>query len=218
NPTDTQIYPLSGCYNVDVQITTVDGCVADTSLTDFICVHELPTADFSYNPVNPDIYDSEVFFENSSTNAVLYNWTFGDGTSSIDFEPSKTFPEIGGETYQVDLTVTSVDGCTDVNTQIVTVNEVVQFYVPNAMTPNADLFNPDFTPVFIPGFTPEGYSLQIFDRWGVIMFESQDPSIGWDGTYQGAIVTEDSYVWKIEFKENKTDVTHRHFGHITVLK
>ena len=77
---------------------------------------------------------------------------------------------------------------------------------------------PDFVPVFILGFNPLGYSLQIFDRWGVKMFESQNPSVGWDGTYQGVIVPEDSYVWKIEFRENQTDITHRHFGHITVLK
>jgi len=68
------------------------------------------------------------------------------------------------------------------------------------------------------GFEPLGYNLQIFNRWGTLIFESQDYNIGWDGTYQGVIVQEGTYIWKIEFRENQTDITHREFGHVTVLK
>jgi gliding motility-associated-like protein len=58
----------------------------------------------------------------------------------------------------------------------------------------------------------------MFDRWGNLLFESQNPAIGWDGTYDGKLVQEGTYIWQIEFLENQTDKTHMHHGHVTVLK
>jgi gliding motility-associated-like protein len=213
-----QVYDEPGCYDVYAQITTVNGCVADTTYQDLICVYELPVADFECNPEDPDQLNPEVVFENLSTGGQYYDWTFGDGNSSTDFTPSNVYPEIGAQTYLVELTVSTDYGCTDQTQKYVTINEVVQFYVPNAITVNSDDFNEYFLPIFLPGFNPLGYSLQIFDRWGVLMYESQDVNTGWDGTYLGVIVPEDVYVWKMEFRENQTDITYRHFGHISVLK
>lgn len=213
-----QTYEDPGCYDVYAQITTVNGCVSDTTYQDLICVYELPLADFACNPEDPDILDSEVNFENLSTGGEFYNWTFGDGNGSADFSTSNVYPQVGAVTYLVELTVSTTYGCTDQAQKYVTINEVVQFYVPNAMTINSDGINDTFEPKFIPGFNPLGYTFQVFDRWGTLMWESQDPTAGWDGTYLGVIVQEDVYVWKIEFRENQTDKTYRNYGHVTVLK
>ncbi|MEX1000957.1 MAG: PKD domain-containing protein [Crocinitomicaceae bacterium] len=214
----TQLYEEPGCYDVFAQITTTDGCVADTNLTDFICVYELPVADFSYSPDQPDLLDTEVQFENNSSGATFYEWTFGDGNSSTDVNPVNVYPEVGEQEYQVNLTVTSDAGCTDQATQYITINEVVLFYVPNTITPNGDSMNEQFRPVFIPGFAPLDYSLQVYDRWGMLLFESQNPDVGWAGTYLDQLVQDDTYVWKITFRENQSDVVHQKMGHVTVLK
>ena len=213
-----QTYPDPGCYDVYAQITTVNGCVADTTLVDHICVYEMPVAAFDYEPSNPDMINSDVQFNNYSTGGVYYDWTFGDGNVASSFNPSNAYPEIGNQTYAVELTVSTDYGCVDVATDYVTIDEVIQFYVPNAITVNSDGFNERFTPIFMTGFDPLGYKLQIFDRWGTLLFESQDYNVGWDGTYQDVIVEDGVYIWKIDFRENQTDITHRHFGHVTVLK
>ena len=187
-------------------------------MVNHICVYEMPVANFDYEPTNPDMINSEVQFNNYSTGGMYFDWTFGDGNSSSDFNPSNTYPEIGNETYAVQLTVSTDYGCVDIANDYVTIDEVIQLYVPNAVTINSDGFNEKFTPVFMTGFEPLGYNLQIFNRWGTLIFESQDYNIGWDGTYQGVIVQEGTYIWKIEFRENQTDITHREFGHVTVLK
>jgi gliding motility-associated-like protein len=213
-----QLYPDPGCYDVYAEITTVNGCIADITMSNYICVYEMPVADFNYEPSNPDMINSDLQFYNNSTGGIYYDWTFGDGNTAASFNPSNSYPEIGNQTYQVQLSVSTDYGCVDVATEYVTVDEVIQFYVPNTITVNSDGFNEKFTPIFMTGFDPLGYKLQIFDRWGTLMFESQDVNTGWDGTYQDIIVEDAVYVWKIDFRENQTDITHRHFGHVTVLK
>jgi gliding motility-associated-like protein len=60
--------------------------------------------------------------------------------------------------------------------------------------------------------------MQIFDRWGELIFESHDPEVGWDGTYNNTISQDGSYVWKIQVKmKNVDDVVHKH-GHVMLLR
>jgi len=214
----TQLYPDPGCYDVYMQITTINGCVSDTTFTDLICVYEQPVADFDYSPEDPDMYEPQVQFENLSTGADFYDWSFGDGNGSAETHPFNEYPDLGAQTYQVQLIASTAYGCTDEITKYITINEDVQFYVPNAITVNSDGFNEYFLPVFHPGFNPLDYQLRIFDRWGTLIMESYDLTVGWDGTFQDVIVQDDVYVWQISFRENQTDKVHQHFGHITVLK
>ena len=74
--------------------------------------------------------------------------------------------------------------------------------MPNAFTPDDDEFNQTFMPVFTSGFDPQDFTLLIFDRWGELIFESHNHDVGWDGKFQGKLVQDGVYVWKIEFKEN----------------
>lgn len=213
-----QIYSTPGCYDIMVEITTTDGCVSNVLLPNYICVYQVPTANFSYSPNEISLLDPQVDFTNLSTNADAYLWDFGDGSSSGDIDPSHVYPETAGGEYPVTLTALTNEGCSHTYTQNVVVSELIQFYVPNTFTPNADAFNPRYEPVFIPGFEPLDYKFQIFNRWGEIMFESQDLSFGWDGAYGGNIVPDGTFIWRMEFRETQTDKVHEYFGHVTVLK
>ncbi|MCJ8272315.1 MAG: gliding motility-associated C-terminal domain-containing protein, partial [Psychrosphaera sp.] len=68
-------------------------------------------------------------------------------------------------------------------------------------------------------FDPYDFHLMIFNRWGEIIFESYDATVGWDGTYgdQG-LVNDGVYIWSIDFKELSSDKRHKYNGHVTVLK
>lgn len=70
-------------------------------------------------------------------------------------------------------------------------------FVPNTFTPNGDGVNDIFLPI---GKSIAAMHLMIFDRWGELLFESNDPAVGWDGSYAGEIVKNDMYVWRIEYK------------------
>ena len=159
-----------------------------------------------------------VDFVNLSDDGETFEWDFGDGQISTDVHPSNTYPDLGNQTYRVELVATSADGCTDTTYQFLTIDEIVLYYIPNAFTPNGDPMNQTYGPVFVPGFNPRDFHFTVFNRWGELVWESYDPAGRWDGTYNGAFVDDGVYVWKLVFRENKTDKKYQDYGHITVLK
>jgi gliding motility-associated-like protein len=109
--------------------------------------------------------------------------------------------------------------CADTAKQLITIQDVLIFYVPNIFTPDHDEFNEGFLPIFTSGYDPFDYHLTIFNRWGEIVFESYDATKGWDGTYSDQGLVQDGvYIWQIEFKETMSDKRHTYRGHVTVLK
>jgi gliding motility-associated-like protein len=90
-------------------------------------------------------------------------------------------------TETITYTLTASDGlCTKSDTAIVKVYEIVcdepYVFVPNAFTPNGDQEN---DVLYVRGIWIEKFVLRIFDRWGELVFETSDQSIGWDGTFKG---------------------------------
>ena len=74
--------------------------------------------------------------------------------------------------------------------------------------------------VFLPegiGIGRDNFEFYVFNRWGELVFESYNPSIGWDGTYKGNNVKLDVYVWLIRTLDNKQQ-PHEYMGHVTVIR
>jgi gliding motility-associated-like protein len=214
----THTYMDALCYDVMVDITTINGCEATATFTDYICVWQNPVADFTYLPNPPDIFHSEVSFTNESEFAITYEWNFGDDVTSGLENPIQTYPEIGNVTYIVELIAISDQGCRDTIEKRITVDEIITYFIPNAFTPNGDPYNSLFTPYFIPGFIPTDFQFMIFNRWGELIWESYDQHAGWDGTYNDILVDPGVYVWRLVYRENKTDKKYVDNGHVSVLR
>lgn len=73
-------------------------------------------------------------------------------------------------------------------------------WVPNAFTPNGDGDNDVFAPI-ISFANPDNYRLQIYSRWGNMIFESNDLEVGWDGKYRGELVPESMYAWYLSISD-----------------
>lgn len=217
-PAVTNTYYDADCFDVNVYIETVDGCELEETFMEEICVWKMPVADFSYLSESPDLIDRSVSFQNESEFASIYQWYFGDGQSSTDVNPTNTYPELGNSTYEITLVAETDKGCRDVKRKNIKIDDVLLYFIPNAFTPNADLFNQSFKPIFLPGFYPKDFHFVIFNRWGEIMWESYDMNAAWDGTYGGEIVDDGVYLWKLTFRENASDKKHIDSGHITILK
>ena len=87
-------------------------------------------------------------------------------------------------------------GCNDSIIKVVIIKPAYTIYIPNAFTPNSDGLND--------GFKAEGvgiaqFKLQVFDRWGKLIFESPDNSKGWDGKFNNVDIQEGVYAWKVAF-------------------
>ena len=91
-------------------------------------------------------------------------------------------------------------------------------YLPNAFTPNGDGINEGFCPIFnIPAFADE-YGFMIFDRWGLLIFDSNTIGEHWNGQLNNVEVPEDVYVWKMHCRDIITKEVYDMIGHVTVVR
>ena len=212
-------YVTNGCFDVSLQISTPEGCIADTTQLNAICIYPEPIAAFSMdNPVISSL-TPEVQFFNSSLYADTYFWDFGDGTSSITENPNHLFPT-DPATYVIVLTASNQIGCQDTAAMTVTIWQDLAIYVPNTFTPDGNEYNQTFKPILTEGFKKDSYHLIIFNRWGEVVFESFDVEYGWDGYYgtKSKISQDGTYTWKIEIIELQSGETRRFLGHVNLIR
>ena len=132
------------------------------------------------------------FTNTSSVSVTNWQWNFGDNSSDNSTNPSHTYTVAG--TYIVVLTVTDSIGCTDTAQTTIVVNETASsLSIPNVFTPNGDGTNDGF---FITSTGIEDFEMKIFDRWGVMVFETNSPNTAWDGhTTSGLMASDGTYYY-----------------------
>lgn len=217
------IFDVEGEYKVVLNVTTNDG--KNLSHSETITVYPRPVARFEISPENPVIPDDEIKFLNFSMNALSYKWSFGDGSTSNLFEPKHRYQKFGN--YDIRLLVTSENGCTD-SLIIANAFSGSEYFIdmPNAFIPNpegpsggiyssksdesAEIFHPNFSGV-------AEYQLRIFSRKSLLIFESNDVNIGWDGYFKGQLNNPGVYIWKIRGKFANGEPFIK-MGDVTLLK
>jgi gliding motility-associated-like protein len=161
-----------------VTITDNNNCV----YTDTITVTEVasPTSNFTTTP--PIVLANETinFTDSSTTNGdsviTIWNWDFGDGTTSTDQNPTHSYADTGYHT--VTLITTNSIGCTDTIIQDIYITP--EIVVPNTFTPNGDGQNDFFEIIYLPVLYP-GSKLYIYNRWGNKVYHSDNYQNDWDG-------------------------------------
>jgi gliding motility-associated-like protein len=201
--TVNHLYPLPGTYKVTLTVTSNGGCIATSSGNHVVVVNPSPIANSTASPFVTDTQNPTINFTDLSTGAIAVFWNFGDGDTSMVNNPSHTYQDTG--TYTVTITVTNQFGCTDTYQITVRIDPFYTFDIPNAFTPkpgggNGGQYDPNslLNNVFFPTteFVKE-FEMYIFNRWGELIFVSNDIRIGWDGYYRGVMAQQDVYVWKI---------------------
>lgn len=205
-----------GNYHVGLTVTTPLGCTSTSANQGLIRAYASPTAAFTASTYSTNIDASTVAFTSQSTGTIVgYDWVFGDGGTSSVINPTYAFGEIG--TFEVELSVVDNNGCHASTSQYVTITPVYDVVIPTAFTPNpngpgghggaggsgggnwvtGDLSNDVFYPFvrFV-----DDFRMRVFNRWGELVFESTDLSIGWDGYYRGQVSPQDVYVVQTWFR------------------
>jgi len=217
SPNNTFSNLCSGNYTIVVQ--NANGCVGDSTIA--LLNPGLVIANFAFAPDVITIENPLVNFINLSQNNTESFWDFSGLGTSTSTHPNFTFPSESPDTYFVCLMVSDDNGCSDTICDSVIINDGMLYYVPNAFTPNGDGKNDVFKPI-LNNFDEENYELLIFNRWGEIVFETDDVNGSWDGTGTNGPINEkvinDVYVWKITGADRDTGLFVELFGHVTVFK
>ena len=215
----TTVYEEIGCYGVSIYQVDNQGCDTTVSFPNLVCVEESIAA-FHLSPGIIGASNSTVSFFNDSENAESVFWEFGDGQTSVANEPSHTYSTALQTGFVVTLVTYSPAGCSDTAQNAISYEEQTLFYVPNTFTPDDDEFNQAFLPIFTSGFDPYNFHLSIYNRWGELLFESFDHTIGWNGTYGNAmgIVPAGVYTWTIQYKPKVNDEKLTINGFVQVLR
>lgn len=206
-------YTATGVYTVALTITSPFGCVNSGNTTASVTVHAGSVADFVAEGRDGTTMSPSYKFHNNSINSVSYFWTLGDGNTSTLADPEHDY-QVKGQ-YLVSLYTVSSNGCKDSITKLVEIKPEFIIYIPNAFTPDGNGLNDYFT---AKGDEISEFRMMIFNRWGDMIFDTQDMDRGWDGTANGggSKAQDGVYVYKIEVRDFAKKY-HGYTGHVTLL-
>lgn len=197
-------YHTPGTYTIQLTVFGVNGGVNTMVKVDSVTVHPSAMAFFTAQPSQVVAPTQPVFTYNLSTNATSFVWDFGDGSFSNASSPLHYYQSPG--TYDITLIANNTWNCPDTFSIAGAVTAIAggEIVFPNAFTPgnlgptdgvydpnsmDNDIFHPLSQGVV-------DYKLQVFNRWGELLFETTDVNKGWDGYYRGQLSKQDVYVWK----------------------
>jgi gliding motility-associated-like protein len=202
-------------YDISVTAYTLSGCVEEETVVfpDAISVLPHPVAGFIVNPQILDISNPEIHVQDASQGAIECQYVLSDGSSYEAWEFYHTWQLTGLQ--NITQYVTNENGCTASVSGEIMINGFALF-VPNSFTPDDDGLNDFWKPV-ITGVS--SYRLQIFNRWGDLIFETNDPERPWlgevhDGDYHAQ---NEVYQYRI-VAEDLMALPHDVSGHITIIR
>jgi PKD repeat protein len=217
------IFDVEGEYKVVLEVFDRDG--KHFMSTASVTVHPRPQAHFEIAPDKAVLPNDEIRFMNYSTNAVRFKWDFGDGSTSDFFEPEHTYTKFGN--YNVRLFVYSDWGCSDSLTVFNAFSGSEYFidfpnaFIPNTQGPSGGFYSSksdEAAQVFHPSYSAvSDYQLKIFSKLGILIFESNDISLGWDGYNKGQLCEPGVYIWKVRGKFRNGEPFIK-MGDVTLLK
>lgn len=194
NPVHT--YAVTGSYIITLIANDLNTCNLSDTTRLTINVFNNPVSNFSFSP-NPPVENTATTFVNlASPDAVNFKWLFGDGDSLATASrlPAVHLYNKTG-TFNACLVAFNSSGCADISCQNVKTIIAALVDLPNAFTPNSGDIN---SKIFVKGFGITKMNFIIWNRWGQKVFESNDKSIGWDGSFKGVLQPMDVYAYTLE--------------------
>jgi len=200
-----------GAGTYTVQIVDALGCTASATVS-LINVNDIFTGTVVSYPGEPSANENFTITL-SPTDVWLLNYAFiSDGRITTDTINYFNYPDYGS--YSITYYLMSRDGCRETVRYDFFVKDYMTLYIPNTFTPNGDGKNDVF---YAYGTLLKNFEMQIFDRWGVLLFKTDDITQGWDGYYKGDLSQVDTYIYKV-FATDLYNKQHTFVGHVNLLR
>lgn len=203
--------------DVTLTVTSDKGCVGGLRKSVFVQVYPTPEAGFNYAPRVTTLVFPTISFYDESVNATQWFWNFGDlqvNNFSEDQHPEYTYLDTG--TYNITQVVYNDYSCTDSTEVTVIVNPDYTVYIPTAFTPDDNEVNDKF---YVTGIGIKEFEIRIFDRWGSMVYFSNDIKKGWDGEVRdlGRTAKQDVYVYTVNIIDMLGE-EHSYNGRVMLLR
>jgi gliding motility-associated-like protein len=196
------VAPVATTYKVKVKNLETN-CFYDTSVT--IPGYDRIRAFFTTVPSSQCLYSNNALLKiiNASEGGTSGIWDFGDGnTDSYDEQTNPTHLYKGDtDRYEIKLFISNEGGCKYSFKASICILDTVSLFVPDAFTPNDDEINDVFK---IHSLSIVKIDLKIFNRWGELLFETNDPKKGWNGFYKEKLCPTDYYIYQVKYKGKTT--------------
>jgi len=216
---ETPFYIYNEAGNYTIQLTASEVCSSTTTSREILIVPYPNNASINYLPVEPLTQQAVTLVANADEDEDItysYQWDFGDLGKSTEQMPVLNFDRPGE--YPIELLISSQEAHCPVvlNTSItVGVNIVIYDFFPTAFSPNSDGIN-DCYEVDLPYYV-DLELLQIYDRWGTLIFETRINDICWNGKYNNKALSIGVYVFQAVLRDLEDEI-HQIRGNITLVR
>ena len=210
-----------GAWPISCVVTAGDADLqCSTTVQASVVGLEVPDAAFSMFPEQPTTRQREVELsaQVEGTSPTL-DWWVNDSPVGSGAQVGYTFAPYFGDTYAVCLVATSPFGCADESCREVEVIGEVQVYVPSGFTPDNDGVNDLFLPSVSPVEQVEDYRMEVYNRWGELVFVTEDPEQGWMGGYNSGshFAGNEVFNWVITI-DTQLGLPRRMTGQVTAIR
>lgn len=208
----TYIFNSSGLYSISLSVKDTNNCVDTLHKINYIEVYPLPKALALVTPTIADIINPVIQFTDQTLGLHSTKFSFGDDEYSSQTIANHTYANVGVFNYS--LVVENDFGCSDTVNGVIIIEDNNSIYIPNSFTPNNDNLNDSFKPIIS---NCKSANLKIFDRWGELIYSTDNVENGWDGVYKGTNSPPEVYVYQlsVDFMDGKTKVLR---GSVTLIR
>ncbi len=191
NPKQTTLYTINAYSDIN--------CHSKDEIK--IIVEQKPTPAIVVNPGVLDALDPTIIITDASTGNTSRQWRLGDGTETTDESFVHTFPLTDTTlSYNISLIASSNAGCVDSTSTIIRVKRDHYLWAPTGIyLHDNNPANREFR-LWIDNIVE--YELMIFNRFGEMLFKTNDIEEAWDCTFNGKPVIQGVYVWKAVWRHN----------------
>ncbi len=192
----------NGTFGVNLKVTSENNC-ENNALTKQIVVHPKPVASIDADYWITTVLQTAINFKNTSTvdvPGIIIDkfWKFGDPDSNVSTinDPSFEYPADSAG-YWVSLRIVTDKGCEDVTTRRLTILPKVTVFIPSGFVPNG-VGASENERFYVTADDYSSIDIKVFSRWGELLYQSNDITEGWDGTYKGEPVANGVYTYVVD--------------------
>lgn len=214
----SQEFVVAGMYDANMTVTSIYGCIYTNSFPQIISALQRPKAQFGMSSNPTTIFETTIGMVDKSINAVQWNWSApaSSPSSSTLQNPVFNFPHEEAK-YDILLMVTNSKGCTDTVRGLLDVQNDFILYAPNTFTPDGDQHNQTWH-VITEGLDFNDFELEVYNRWGQLVWHSFDPDAEWDGTFNNTVIPQGSYNWKLRTRKVGTEDPLIFTGNVMIIR